>query len=184
MIVDKHLLVKEAHLPYNVQYLKAMEIEKKSDADFFLRTKEVEFAINPTKPVSAHAVIFTDPRRAADYDFSGLVISGPGEYEAKGVAIHGKRDGEYIEYIVSDGATSALITRSGVLAKVEPEEYDAVLVQVEEGFEEASFARIFPSIPILFGDKNLVPETESIKKQSKISLKRKEQYKDMIIYLG
>lgn len=160
-----------------------MDIEK-INTGIRINTKNASFVIDPTSSAEADAFIFTSEVLAA-YDFlqDKLVISGVGEYEIRGITIRAKREGENLIYEVSDGGYNIVILPSSIINKIEADEYDALLIKLVSKVDASSLP--VSAISILFGEKELINQNvQNFKKTNKLSLKRKEQWKDTIVYLG
>lgn len=114
-----------------------------------------------------------------------LIIQGPGEYEKNEVSITGKDIKGEIMYEVSTDSVKLLVIPSTLIDEMEDESgFAGVLIQVISPVKDTIFSHTTGSLVMLYGeqDKILLKE-ESIKKTSKVNLKKKEEFEGTAVVL-
>jgi hypothetical protein len=161
-----------------------MEIQRVSDSSIKIKSKNATFLIDSSPKSESEVAIFTQPPDSYS-DFTGLVISGPGEYETAGVSIKGEKHGEKTTYTFLEENQNVLVTSASSLASIkEIEEGSFVVVIADQSLGEA-ISELAAEIIILSSPAEFLPtDTTTFKKTDKINLKKTEEYKGFVVHLS
>lgn len=164
-----------------------MEVSKISDASLKIKGKNASVVIDPKSKVDAQIVIAIEPLDTISLDkVEGvrLVISGPGEYEAGGVSITGKKVNGEVIYQIVDSGKIIFVTSKNVADVPDDEEYDCLIVKITGEFKEDLLGPINTKCTILYGDFSLLDlKSENQEKVQKINLKKTAEIQGKIFLL-
>lgn len=165
-----------------------MEISKLADASIKIKGKNASVVIDPASKVEAQIVIATVSQETLLLDkVEGvrLIISGPGEYEAGGIAVTGKKVKGEVFYQILEGSKIAFTTSSGISLIPDDEEYDCLIIKVTSQFTEDTLGSINRKCTVLYGDLNVATlKSENIEKAQKVNLKKTAEITGKIFLLS
>lgn len=165
-----------------------MEISKIGESSIKIKGKNASIVIDPTSKVDAQIVIVTKPEDTLALDkVEGvrLVISGPGEYEAGGVSVTGKKVSGGMTYQIQESNKIIFSTAASVSGIPDDEEFDCLIVEVTGAFKEDTLSSINRKCTVLFGDLALVDlKSENHEQAAKISLKKSAEVLGKIFLLS
>lgn len=136
-----------------------MEITYLENKCLKIKSKKASLIIDPNVSISkteADAILFLSN---ANYDLKKvdeyrLVISGPGEYEIRGVKISGKRsEGDYVYSIILD-KVELIIGKVEAIARLgdKIKEHQIAVLCVDGELQGSVITAIEPRIVVLYGD--------------------------------
>ena len=162
-----------------------MEVQRVSDRSFKIKSKNATFIVDPTGNSEGDILVFTTAPSGYSQASSGLVISGPGEYEVSGVSIKGDKHKDKISYDFLEENQKVLIATASSIGEIkELVEYTAIIVIADQALEE-KLGEIAADIIILVSAEEFLPaDTSSFKKIDKINLKKTEEFKGFVIHLS
>ena len=159
-----------------------MEISKVTQNSIKIKSKNATLVTDPSGKTDADIVILTNSE-ATIPENTKLVIEGPGEYEVGGLSIKGDRIGDTVLYKLFDDQFSVLLVPLSAVSKVkEEDEYDVVIIHAPDIFNKKDVEALSSEIILVYGGQS--PTDESVKKLPRVNLKKKEELKGSIVYLG
>lgn len=168
--------------------LLTMEISKIADSSIKIKGKNASVVIDPVGKVEAQIVIATKPEDSLALDkVEGvrLVISGPGEYEAGGVSVTGKKVTGGMTYQIFESNKIMFATSDSVGGVPDDEEFDCLVIEVTSAFKEDSLGSINRKCTVLYGDLALLDlKSENQEKAVKVSLKKTAEVLGKIFLLS
>ncbi|MCL4354379.1 hypothetical protein M1349_02800 [Patescibacteria group bacterium] len=165
-----------------------MDISLTKDNSLKIKGKKTAIVTDPVSKTEADIVIITDSSASYDLDKvegKRLVIEGPGEYEVGGVSIVAKNIKGDLVFYITDFSRILLLPASAVSKIQEEDEFDAVIIKVQEKINEDAFSAFNSKSFILYGDLSQATlKSENIEKTNKVSLKKTGEYFGKIIMLS
>lgn len=135
-----------------------MEVALLSKGSVKIRSKLATFIVDPDNTLAkteADAVISLD----GDGDVSKIsefraIISGPGEYEIKGVKISADKNEQGIFYKLSIDKLDVLLTKASTLSKIENAlSSHVVVIHADDVPSDKVVTAMQPSVVVLYGEK-------------------------------
>lgn len=162
-----------------------MEIVKISDNSIKIKTKNVSIAVDPVTKTDSDIIIVTNESVSLVVpDDIKLLIEGPGEYEVGGVHIKGEKAGADFMYTIFDDAYRLYLLPMELISKVrEDDDMDAIVIKATGEISKKDVSTLSSSV-IVYGVKGNMQEDENVKRLSRVNLKKKEEIKGFIVYLG
>lgn len=153
-----------------------MEIQLISPDSIKIKGKNASVVFDPSSKTEAEIVIATKAVDTLSLDKvsnSRLVISGPGEYEAGGISVSGKRVKDKVIYTLFESLKIAVVNSEVVKDLPDDEDFDAVIVHVDSAFSDEVLGPISSKCTILYGDlAQATIKSENTEKTNKVSLKK------------
>src|SRR5438093_9518388 len=114
---------------------------------------------DPVLKTDGEIVLLTD--RELDYDAEKvdgkrLVIEGPGEYEIGGVSITGQEMKGDTVFRIFNSSKVCLLPASAISKIQEEDEFDAVIIKVNQRVTDDSFSVFNAKLVILYGNIDLI----------------------------
>lgn len=160
-----------------------MEVIFESLASIKIKARNVTFCIDPSSRVDEDAVVIYTKETEENNVSARLEITGPGEYEAGGVSLRGERMEGGLLFDVLDGNERLLFLSSPKIAKREtPEEYNAIVVRMDEKVGDDVVSQLSGGTMILYGDQAFLPSSP-LRRESKINLRKQDIQAGQVIYL-
>ena len=159
-----------------------MEITKLGEKSLRIKSKNATFIVDPLPKAEANAFIFTT---APEVLPENLSLYGPGEFEIAGVSIKAERAGETVSYdLLEDGRRILVLAKPTLVKDYETEEYNAVILALNEKVDDAVLSNISSELVVLYGDEaQIALDPQNVKKAEKINLKKTEELKGFTIFL-
>lgn len=153
-----------------------MEIQLLSSDSIKIKGKNASVVFDPNSKTDAEIVIVTKASGSLALDKvtnTRLMISGPGEYEAGGISISGKKVKDKVIYTLIESMKIA-VTSSDVAGELpDDEDFDAVVVHVASGFSDEVLGPISSKCTVLYGDlAQATIKSENQEKVNKVNLKK------------
>lgn len=151
-----------------------------------IRGNTTTVVTDPISKVEAQIVLLTN----GEYDLSKvegtrLVIEGPGEYEIGGLSVVAKRVKENLIFDIADQSRVLIAPASAVSGIQGDDEYDAILIKLNEKINTDSFSSLNAKSFILYGDLNLLTlKNEEVIRTNKVNLKKTNEVSGKIILLS
>ncbi len=148
-----------------------MEIALLSEASIKIRSKLASFIVDPTVAIGkteADAVMCLEDDKVDTSQISEfrVVISGPGEYEVKGVKISSVKSGEGIVYKLSVDRMEVALAKASTLSKIESATpAHVVIINADEIPSDKTITAMQPSVVVLYGEK-AVEAAKNLKEQA------------------
>lgn len=166
-----------------------MEISLLKDTSIKIKSKTCAVIVDPVSKTDGDVVILTNPADslidAEKVESSKITIDGAGEYEIGGMSITIIDKGELLYSFYADSMKVLLLSESMLSKLKEEDEYNAIIVKVNEEVKDTVFSNLPSDLFIFYGDLEKVQlKEENIKKVSKVNLKKKEEYEGSIILLS
>lgn len=148
-----------------------MDISKHSNG-VKISTGKVSVFINPTDEIESGVVIYTNSTGDHSTNDNRLVIEGPGEYEFQGVYIKGLSKEDSLAFVISYDEREVYYTdTNGISSIPDDSPYDAVILEVKEGFDINKSGKI--SYPTVYVDSdNVLSEKIDAETVKSLNLKK------------
>lgn len=123
-----------------------------------IRSKLANFIIDPTENISkteADAIISlsgNEPNISKVSQFR-LVVSGPGEYEIKGVKISGTKSDAGIIYRLTLDKIGVVLGKASVVSKSESVSAHVVVLDADEVPSDKAITTMQPNVVVMYGEK-------------------------------
>jgi hypothetical protein len=163
-----------------------MEISRAQDTSVRIKTKDLSIIVDPSEKFEEDVVLLTAPNSDLSKYKEKLVFYGPGEYESKGVSIKCERIKDGLVYEIVEDSRKVLVGTTDSLSEIkESEGYNAVIIFAKEKIDDALLSGLSSELIIVYGESsNIALSPETIKKTEKLNLKKAEEFKGLITYLG
>lgn len=153
-----------------------MEIQLLASNSIKVKGKNASVVFDPVSKTDAEIIIVTKPTETLALDKvlnTRLVISGPGEYEAGGISISGKRVKDKVIYTLIENLKVAISPSEVGDLLPDDEDFDAVIVHVTDSFSDEVLGPISSKCVILYGDlAQATVKSENTEKTNKVNLKK------------
>lgn len=166
-----------------------MEVSIVRDQSIKIKNKTSSVVVDPVSKTDANVVILTKNAGRESLDNipeKAVVIDGAGEYEVGGISmIVTDMNGELTYSFDSEG-TRILLLAESTLAKIKAEdEYNAIVVRVDEEVKDTVLANLTAQVFIFYGDLEKVKlQSENIQKLSKVNLRKKDDLVGSFVLLS
>jgi len=164
-----------------------MEISLLKKGSIKIKSKNALLTVDPVEKNEADIYFNMAPSPLAPntYDPS-LLIQGPGEYEVKGVSVHGKGiEKEVIYTILADSMKVMLLSSNAVNQVKDADEVAAIIIKVESEIKDSILSLSSTSLLIFYGDTDLVKlSDDKVTKSTKVNLKKREELAGSAIILS
>jgi len=166
-----------------------MEISSLKDQSVRIKSKVATVVVDPVSKTDAHVVILTKNAPAESTQYipeNAVVIDGPGEYEVGGISMIVTDIKGELTYSFDADNTRILLLCESTLAKIkEEDEYNAIIVRVDEEVKDTVLANLTASVFIFYGDLSKVKlSSENIQTLSKVNLKKKDELHGSFVLLS
>lgn len=162
-----------------------MELTASSSNTLKVNTKKGAVLINPDSSEEAKIIILDDDADDISSKFpDSLVIYGPGEYEASGIMVKGKRADDKTMYEIDSGEGKILHALSTSISKVSTEDdFDAVVVRAISPVEEANLSSLSSKLVVVYGDISNIADSVKENKVNKINLRKLDDIASNVVFL-
>lgn len=165
-----------------------MEISKITDTSIKVKGKNASVVIDPVSKIEAQIVIATVPEEQLSLDkVEGvrLVVSGPGDYEAGGISVAGKKVKGEVIYQILESSKIIFASSKNITGVPDDEEYDCLIVKITGEFKEDLLGPINRKCTVLYGDLSQVDlKSENQEKVQKINLRKTAEIQGKIFLLS
>jgi hypothetical protein len=173
----KCALVKKAETV--VLFTSFMEIQLLSPGSIKIKGKNASVVFDPTSKADAEIVIATKALDTLTLDRvsnTRLIVSGPGEYEAGGISISGKKVKDKMIYVFTESLKVAVVNSEIAGELPDDEDFDAVVVHVDTNFSDEVLGPISTKCIVLYGDlAQATVKSENTEKTNKVNLKKSSE---------
>lgn len=171
-----------------VLFTSFMEIQLLSQDSIKIKGKNASVIFDPTSKSDAEIIIATKALDALALDKvlnTRLIVTGPGEYEAGGVSISGKRVKEKMIYVLFENLKIAVVNSEVAGELPDDEDFDAVVVHVDTNFSDEVLGPISTKCIVLYGDlAQATVKSENTEKTNKVNLKKSSEVAGKTFLLG
>lgn len=160
-----------------------MEITKLGEKSLRIKSKNATFIVDPLPKAEANAFLFTSvPENLPE----NLSLYGPGEFEIAGVSIKGEKADDTISYdLLEDGRRILVLAKPSLVKNYETEEYNAVVLVLNEKVDDVVLSNISSELVVLYGDESQITlDPQNLKKADKVNLKKIEELKGFTVCLS
>ncbi|OGH12360.1 MAG: hypothetical protein A2857_01340 [Candidatus Levybacteria bacterium RIFCSPHIGHO2_01_FULL_36_15] len=166
-----------------------MDISLIKENSIRIKGSKTAIVIDPVPlKVEAQIILLTDnnPNISLEkVEGAKLVIEGPGEYEVGGISIVAKRIKGDLIFDIVENSRILLLPASAVSKIQQEDDYEAVIIKVNDKINEDMFSILNSKTYILYSDLSLATlKSENIEKTNRVSLKKTGDVSGKIILLS
>lgn len=155
-----------------------MEISIVKKTSLKIKSKNAVILTDPVDKTEADVILNMSHSILSQSSFDTLLlVQGPGEYEVKGVSIHGKgQSGSTVYTILADGMKVVILSSKDLDSIKDTEDVTAIIVKVEDKIEDAILSLSSSSLLIFYDKVDLVNlSADKVAKNSKVNLKKRDE---------
>lgn len=163
-----------------------MDLIKLTGEGIKIKTKKGSFIVDSLSNPEKDVVMYTNSKVDSPLlETEPIVLNGEGEYEIADVLIKAENIGDSVFYTITEDNQSVLLFPSSIAKQIkDTENYDAVVIKVENRLDESFFSPFSSITPIVFADGEFLDQIQSKKKLPKINLSKREEIEESIIQLA
>lgn len=155
-----------------------MEVSLIKKTSLKIKSKNAVIVVDPPDKIEADVSISMSHGTTNQNPLSSLLfIQGPGEYEVKGVSIHGKGQSESTVYtVLADGMKIMMLSSKDLTSIKDTDDVSAIIVKVEDKIEDEILSHSSSSLLIFYDKTELINlSADKVTRNSKVNLKKRDE---------